>query len=125
MRAGVTVGLVLVGLLHLLPAVGMLGAARLQQLYGLDVSEPSLQLLMRHRALLFGLLGVGLLIAAFKPAWHGGALLVATVSVLGFLVLGAGEPLNAAVQRVWWADVAALGVLALSAVAWHFSPAVT
>ncbi|MFY8016778.1 MAG: phosphopantetheine adenylyltransferase, partial [Inhella sp.] len=69
--------LLLTGLVHLLPVLGVLGAARLEQLYGLRMDEPNLLLLMRHRALLFGLLGLLLVAAAFRPAWQGLALLAA------------------------------------------------
>ena len=47
--------------------VGVLGAERLNQLYGIDASEPNLAVLMRHRAVLFGLLGGFFVLAAFKP----------------------------------------------------------
>ena len=50
--------LILVGLIHLLPLSGVLGSERLASLYGLSFSEPNLAILMRHRAVLFGLLGV-------------------------------------------------------------------
>ena len=74
-------------------------------------------LLMRHRALLFGLLGALLAAAAFKPAWQGLALLAAWGSVLGFVLL-APTTLLPALQRVWWIDVALLPLLALASWAW-------
>ena len=60
--------LVIVGIIHLLPLVGMLGGERLSALYGLRFDELNLLILMRHRAVLFGLLGTYLLYAAFQPA---------------------------------------------------------
>ncbi len=101
--------LLIVGLVHLLPLLGILGAARLEALYGLRIDEPNLLLLMRHRALLFGLLGLLLVAAAFKPAWQGLALLAAWGSVLGFVLL-APTDLLPALQRVWWIDVALLAL---------------
>ena len=58
MRYLVSATLVLVGLIHLLPLSGVLSADQLASLYGLSFSEPNLAILMRHRAVLFGLLGV-------------------------------------------------------------------
>lgn len=111
------IALVITGLVHLLPAIGLLGSDSLARLYGLRIEEPNLLLLMRHRALLFGLLGAGLLAASARPAWQLTALLAATVAVGGFLLL-AGPPsaLNAALQRVFWID-AGLLLLLLAALA--------
>lgn len=105
--------LLLAGVVHLFPLLGATGAARLEQLYGLRMEDPNLLLLMRHRALLFGLLGLLLATAAFKPAWQGLALLAAWGSVLGFVLL-APSGLLPALQRVWWIDVALLPLLALA-----------
>ena len=51
------------GLINLYPLVGVLGAKQLESLYGVDVAAPDLALLLRHRAVLFGLLGALLLAA--------------------------------------------------------------
>jgi hypothetical protein len=109
--------LLVTGAVHLLPLLGVLGAARLEQLYGLRIEDPNLLLLMRHRALLFGLLGVLLCAAAFRPAWQGLALGAAWISVPGFVVL-APSGLLPALQRVWWIDVALLPLLALASTLW-------
>jgi hypothetical protein len=109
--------LLVVAVVHLLPLLGMLGTQRLQQLYGLHIDEPNLLLLLRHRALLFGLLGALLATAAFKPALQGIALLGAWASVLGFVLL-TPSGLVPALQKVWWIDVALLPVLALTTWAW-------
>ena len=66
MKHIVSVMLVVVGLTHLLPLSGVLGAASLANLYGLQFNEANLEILMRYRAVLFGLLG------AFFPH-HDGA----------------------------------------------------
>lgn len=105
--------LLLAGAVHLLPLLGVLGTPHLEQLYGLRIEEPNLLLLMRHRALLFGLLGALLVAAAFRPAWQGLALTAAWGSVLGFVLL-APPGLLPALHRVWWIDVALLPLLALA-----------
>lgn len=110
--------LVVVGIVHLLPLSGVLGAERLASLYGLPFDEPNLQILMRHRAVLFGLLGAFLIAAAAKPAWRTAAFIGGFVSVLSFLGLawtvgGANE----AIDRVVVADGVALGCLVVGLVA--------
>lgn len=108
----VPIALVVVGLIHLLPVTGVLGAAQLERLYGVALSDPGLVLLMRHRAVLFGLLGVFLIVAAFRPVMRGLALVAGLVSVLSFLLLAAlTAEINAAIARVVIADWIALGLL--------------
>jgi hypothetical protein len=112
----------LVALLHALPLAGVLGAGRLSALYGIDVGDPNLALLMRHRAVLFGLLAALLALAACRPALHGLGLVAGLVSVGAFLLLAALEgPLNEAVITVVRLDVAAL-ILLLAAGIVHLLP---
>ena len=85
MRYVVPVVLVLVAIIHALPLLGITGGARLANLYGIADMDASLEILMRHRAVLFGLLAAFLAYAAFKPELHGLALAGATVSVVSFL----------------------------------------
>lgn len=109
-------GLLLVaGIIHLLPLGGILGGERLNALYGLTLDEPNLQILMRHRAVLFGLLGALLVAAAFIAELRGMALIGGLVSVLSFLLLAWGEPAyNEALRRVVIADWVALACLLLA-----------
>lgn len=101
--------------IHLLPLSGLLGAEALARLYGLDFSEPNLAILMRHRAVLFGMLGIALAIAAFRPAWRGPAIVAGLASVLSFLWLAwdAGS-YNERIARVVLADGVALASLLLA-----------
>ncbi|MDX5372345.1 MAG: phosphopantetheine adenylyltransferase [Pseudomonadaceae bacterium] len=107
--------LLVAGVIHLLPLAGVLGGERLNALYGLSLDEPNLQILMRHRAVLFGLLGALLTAAAFAPKLRGLALFGGLVSVVGFLLLAWSAPLyNEALQRVVVADWVALACLLLA-----------
>ena len=124
MRHLVSAMLVIVAIIHLLPLLGVLGSARLSALYGLDFSEPNLAILMRHRAVLFGLIGSFFLIAAFKPALQPMAFVAAFVSILSFffLVWSAGGH-NAFVHRVVIGDLIALIALVVAVVAWWLARA--
>lgn len=110
-----------VGVIHLLPLVGVLGAERLNTLYGIAVGEPNLALLMRHRAVLFGLLGGVMLAGALHEPWRLLAYGLAWVSVVSFMLLAASQPgLNAAVLRVVKVDwVAVVFLLVGTAALWR------
>ena len=107
--------LLVAGIIHLLPLAGVLGGERLNALYGLALDEPNLQILMRHRAVLFGLLGALLVAAAFIPGLRTLALLGGLLSVISFLLLAWSAPLyNEALRRVVVADWVALACLLLA-----------
>jgi len=114
MRHVVSVMLVLAAIIHLAPLTGVLGQDRLAALYGLAFDEPNLALLMRHRAVLFGMVGTLLLLAIFMPALRAAAFLVGFASVVSYLLLAwAGGPYNESVARVVTVDVAALAFLTI------------
>ena len=101
--------LILVGLIHLLPLSGALSGERLTSLYGLTFSEPNLAILMRHRAALFGMLGMFLIVAAFRPTVRTVAFIAGLISVVSFLLIAATVGnYNDYIRRVVTADVAAL-----------------
>lgn len=105
--------LVLVGIIHLLPISGVLGVERLSALYGVSVGEPNLEILMRHRAVLFGLLGLFLVYAAFQPALQSLAIVAGLVSVVSFIAIAwAVGGYNESVHKVVIVDLAAVVALA-------------
>jgi len=109
--------LVVVGIIHLLPLSGVLGAERLAALYGIAFADANLQIMMRHRAVLFGMLGVFLLLAAFQPGLQVTAIVFGLVSTLSFLLIAwSVGGYNAAISRVVVADVIAVACLVLAAV---------
>ena len=113
-----TVALLAVGIIHLIPLSGVLGPEHLVRLYGAAPSDPSALILMRHRAVLFGIVGGVCVLAAFKPALQWLALILCGFSVVSFLWLAwSTGGFNAHLQRVVVADVVALLCLATGAAA--------
>lgn len=121
MRNVVSAMLVVVAIIHLLPLSGVLGSERLAALYGLSVDEPNLAILMRHRAVLFGLLGSFFLFAAFRPQFQILAFIAGFVSVISFLWLAwSVGGYNAQVARVFMADIVALAYLIIGLAAYVY-----
>lgn len=118
MRHLVSTMLVVVAIIHLMPLSGVLSSERLGALYGLPFDEPNLAILMRHRAVLFGLLGAFLLVAAFRPSLQTLAFVAGFVSVGSFLWLARSVGgYNAEIARIVTADVVALVCLVVGAAA--------
>ena len=115
--------LALAGIIHLLPLPGALGAGQLHRLYGVAVDDPNAVILLQHRALLFGLLGVLLIAAAFRPELRVVALVAGLVSTVSFLVIAwSVGGYKAQVSRVVLADVLAVVLLVLAAIVQRFEP---
>lgn len=118
MKHVVSAALVIVGIIHLVPLGGVLGSDALESLYGIEFANPDLAILMRHRAVLFGLLGGFLVYAAFKPAFQLTALVGGFISVLSFLYLAwAVGGYNEKVAHIFFADVVALACLVIGSIA--------
>jgi hypothetical protein len=121
MHRFITSMLLVVGIIHLLPLSGVIGSEQLAALYGISFAEPNIMILMRHRAVLFGLLGLFVLYAAFRPALQPMAFLAGFVSVVSFLGLaGSVRGYNELIGRVVLADIVALICLVLGSAAYLY-----
>lgn len=116
MQLLITASLMLAGVVHLLPLMGVTSASGLTALYGIPFEESNLQILMRHRAILFGILGTMLLVSAFIPRFRAMAIPAGLLSAASFIwiALSVGG-YNAMLHRVVQADIVALVALLVAA----------
>ena len=100
--------MLVVAVIHLLPISGFFGVEQLASLYEIKITDGNLEILMRHRAILFGILGGFLAYAAFTPAIQPIAFLAAFISVASFFFLSfsVGE-FNDAIRKVVIANIVA------------------
>ncbi len=100
--------LLVVAVIHLLPITGFFGVDRLASLYGIEITDRNLEILMRHRAILFGTLGAFIAYAAFKPALQPMAFIAAFASLVSFfyLSLSVGD-FSDSIRKIVVADVVA------------------
>lgn len=117
----ITICLLGASLIHLLPIVGVLGSGQLTKLYGVAISDPNVLLLMRHRAVLFGLLGLTLLWSSFYFPIRPIVILVGLISTISFVILAMlDETYNQHIATVIKIDILAT-ILLLIAAAQHYS----
>jgi hypothetical protein len=113
--------------INLAPALGAFAPERMTALYGVELEDPSLRILMRHRAVLFGLVGGLMLVAAFHPPLRTAGYAVGFTSMLSFLLIAWLEGgYNSGIGRVILIDVVGIGALALAALVhaiWLRAPA--
>lgn len=99
-----TLALVVAGIIHILPVIGVLGSERINTLYDLQVADPNLLLLLKHRAILFSVVGIVMFAAVFNPLYQSLAISLGTLSMLtfiGFVYFGSGiSPSLVSIARV-------------------------
>jgi membrane-bound ClpP family serine protease len=99
---------IVAALVNLAPLSGLLSVARMEALYGMAFEDPNLLILMRHRAILFGIVGGMLLVAAFHAPLRSVAAVAGLISMLTFVVLVWMESAaNPQLRWVAWVDLAA------------------
>ena len=107
--------LLIVGLINFAPIAGTLGVKKLEKAYDVSIDNPDLSILMRHRALLFGLLGGFILVSILVPAYQVPAMIMAAISMVGFAVICHTEVgYNMAIGKVLIADYVGILFLALA-----------
>jgi hypothetical protein len=99
--------------INLAPVLGAVAPERMAALYGVNLEDPNLQILLRHRAVLFGLVGGLLLVAAFHPPLRMVGYAVGFSSMVSFLLIAwlVGE-YGAEIQRVIRVDLVGVAALA-------------
>jgi hypothetical protein len=102
--------------INLAPVLGAFAPERMTALYGVDLSDPNLEILMRHRAVLFGIVGGLLAAAAFVRRLKPVGFAVGFASMLSFLLLAwlVGD-YSAGIRRV--AVIDGMGIAALAGAA--------
>ncbi len=96
------------GFINILPTIGVFGPKQLQKLYGIPFNDTNLVILMRHRAVLFGLTGAFMFTAAFwRPEWKGLAYATGLTSMLSFVALSSKNNYNVEIRRVVFIDLVA------------------
>lgn len=114
MSLSLQIALIMVGLLHTIPAISGLSTAKLAALYQIDSNDHVVLTLLRHRAVLFGLLSA----ACYYSAWTKTAAievsLIALIAMLSFVLIAFTTPHHShAIKKVAIADSAGCAVLAI------------
>ena len=96
---------------------GVLGSDLLTRLYGVSTSDSNTEILLRHRAVLFAIIGLFLLLSVFKSEYQPIAICIGLISVASFLLLTWSiEGLNSEISRVAKVDWVALVLLIVAGV---------
>lgn len=115
--------LIAVGLINFVPVLGLISLNKINLAYGLSVSSIDLELLLRHRALMFGIIGGFVLWSVWVPTLQYAALTLAGISMLGFVLLALSlGSVNAELMKIMWADIIGLLLLTIAIVLRNIYP---
>ena len=105
--------LALTGLIQFLPITGI-WPSKLPTLYGIQIHDQNMAILLQHRAVLFGITGLSMMYSAFSHTNMTESRLIGAASMGSFVLLcGHAGRANAALTKIMWIDIAALGLLLL------------
>ena len=104
--------LIIIGLINFLPVIGVISSARITQAYSVELVSNDLAILLRHRALLFGIIGGFIMYSAFAPQYQLVAMVLAAISMVGYLgVMWSVGGYNPSLFKVAVVDMVGIGFL--------------
>jgi hypothetical protein len=107
-----TILICLAGVINFLPVIGAFSGERIGALYGVTVENSNSEILLRHRAVLFGVVGALIIASAFDASLRPAGYAAGFTAMLGFiLIAGLVGHYNANIRRVAIVDVVGLAAL--------------
>jgi len=105
--------LAIVGIINFIPSIIAFIPSKISSSYGVEVPNINYELLLRHRAVLFGIVGGIMIYSAATKKHYGLAVLFGTISMTSFLFLYflIGEGINSELAKVMKIDVVAIIIL--------------
>ena len=103
----------LAGVVNLLPATLLFLPRNMAKSYGIAVPDGNYELLLRHRAVLFGIVGGLMLYSTLTRKYYAVSTVIGLVSMVSFVALYylIDKPINAELKRVMMIDSLAIVVL--------------
>ncbi len=107
--------LFITGVINFVPSFLALLPAKISQSYGVAVPDANYELLLRHRAVLFGIIGGLMIYAALKKQYYNLATIMGFVSMLSFVILvyTLEGGINEQLKKVMKIDVIGLVILVI------------
>ncbi|MFK8102694.1 MAG: hypothetical protein AB8G15_09220 [Saprospiraceae bacterium] len=116
------ISLFLVGIINILPSVIAFLPHKISTAYGIEIPNANYELLLRHRAVLFGIIGGMLIYAALTKRSYDLAVFIGLISMVSFVILakvGSGT-INLALTKVMNIDLIGIVILLIGYVLYKF-----
>ena len=105
--------LFIAGIINLLPSILAFMPQKITASYGITLPDVNFELLLRHRAVLFGIIGGVLIYAAISKKYYDLSVVIGMVSMISYLILYflMDVPVNTQLRRVMQIDVVGVVIL--------------
>lgn len=115
--------LIISGIVNALPALAaFLSTERISVSYGVDLQNGNLELLLRHRAIFFGMLGLFMILSGIRKRYYQLSTMAGLISMGSFILLYflIGE-ISQELTRIMIVDMGAASLLLVSFLLFRFS----
>ena len=112
------IALFLAGMINLLPAFLAFIPDRISKSYGIELPNENYELLLRHRAILFGIIGGLMIYSAILKKYYEIATTVGLISMGSFIILFIliDKDFNSELKKVMMVDIVATVILCIGLV---------
>ncbi len=114
--------LFIAGVINLLPCILAFIPQKISSSYGISIPNQNYELLLRHRAVLFGIIGGLMVFSAISQLYYSMAVLVGMISMVSFVILYLliKEEINPELQKVMKIDVVGITILLMGYILFRF-----
>jgi len=105
----------LAGVINAAPIIGVLSRKKLEKAYGIVIQLSEIEILLRHRAILFGIIGGFMMLSAFYKPLQTSAIIMGFISMVSFIILAMSiGGFNRDIKSVIAFDIIGIGFLAIA-----------
>ena len=117
------ISLFIAGVINILPSILAFLPNKISKSYGVELSNGNYELLLRHRAALFGIIGGFMLFSAISKKYYEGSTIIGPISIFSFIVLYflIDKEINSELKKVMQIDVVATIILVMGFVLYLIS----
>ena len=100
------------GVINFMPSLLAFWSNKISSSYGIDVPNSNDELLLRHRAVMLGIIGGVMIFSAISKKYYSLSVSIGLISMVSFIILYAlvGN-INSELQKVMQIDIAAILIL--------------
>lgn len=115
--------LLIAGIVNLLPSMLTFLPDKISKSYGIEIPNLNYELLLRHRAVLFGIIGGLMIFSAITKKYYEISTIAGLISMTSFVLLYflIGKGINAELNKVMIIDIVAIAILLIGFILYTIS----
>ena len=115
--------LFIAGVINFIPSLLAFWSDKIQSSYGIEVPDANYELLLRHRAVMLGIIGGVMIFSAISKKYYSLSVIIGLISMVSFIILCflIDGNINAELQKVMKIDIVAILILLVGYGLYRFS----